>query len=100
MIVLARGLPIHDVLPGSEDGVASGRAACANAFGLFQKPDPHFEPEIGRGQRADRTNINGIERIIILEALARVRGQNGMTAAIDEAEDVVVRHFVAEANTT
>src|SRR3954462_1671559 len=56
VIVLAGRLTIDDVFPSSDDRVAPGRATCADALGFFQEPDPHFETEIGRSQRADRAN--------------------------------------------
>ena len=79
-------------------GVAAGRAARAEAFRFLQEPDAHLEAEIRRGQRADRTDIDGVERVIILQPLAGMRGQDGVAAAIDEAEDVVVRDLLAEAD--
>ena len=98
VIVLARRLAINHVLASADDRVAAGRATCADALRFFQEPDPHFEAEIGRSQRADRANVDGVERIIVFQRLARMRGQNGVTAAIDEAEHVVVRDFLAEAD--
>ena len=68
----------------------------ADAFRFFQEPDAHFEAEISRGERADRADVDGVERIIVFESLAGMRGQDGVTAAIDKPEDVVVCDFVAE----
>src|SRR3954470_20609905 len=56
-IVFARGLPVDDVFAGANDGVATRRAACAEAFRFFQKPDPHLEPEIGRSEGADWADV-------------------------------------------
>src|SRR5205814_8213621 len=98
VIVLARRLPIHDVFAGPDQGVATGRATGANTFRFFQEPDPHFETKIGRSERADRTKIDRVQRIIVFQTFARMRGQHRVTAAVDKAEDVVVRDFVAEAN--
>src|SRR5262249_44022754 len=57
-----------------------------------------FESEIGRGQRADRTNVDRVKRIIIFQALAWMRGQHGVTSAIDKPEHVILRDLVAKPN--
>src|SRR5256714_6737900 len=98
MIVFARRLPVNDVLARADEGVATGGATGADAFGLLQKPNPHLETEIGGRERADWTEIDRVERVIIFETSARVRGQNSVTAAIDESEDVVIGNFVAKSN--
>ena len=61
VIVLARRLPINDVLARADERVAPGRAARADAFSLLQKPNPHFETEIGGGERADRAKIHRVK---------------------------------------
>ena len=61
MIVLARRLPVNDVFARADDRVATGRATGADAFCFLQKPDAHLEPEIGRGKRADRANIDRVQ---------------------------------------
>src|SRR5256885_12452766 len=97
-VVLARRLPINHVFARADDCVATGRATRADALGFLKKPDPHFETKIARSQRADRANVHGVERIIIFETLARMRGQDGMTATIDKAKHVVLSNFIAEPN--
>ena len=67
-------------------------------FVSLQKPDPHLEAEIRRGQRADRADIDRVERVIVLQSFAGMGGQHGVAAAIDEAEHVVLRDFLAKAN--
>src|SRR5882757_6209381 len=56
-IVLARRLTIDGVLASSDECIAPGRAACADALRFFQEPDPHLEAEIGGSQRAHGTNV-------------------------------------------
>src|SRR6516225_2312308 len=73
VIVLARRLTIDHVLTSSDDCVAPSRATCADAFRFFQEPDPHFEAEIGRSQRANRAYVDGVKRIIVLHRPARMR---------------------------
>ena len=96
LIVLAGRLPIDDVLASSDDGIAPCRATCADALRFFQKPDPHFEAEIGRRQRTHRADVDGIKRIIVLQRSTRMRRKDSVTAAIDEPEHVVVRNFLTE----
>ena len=96
VVVFARRLAIDHVFARADDGVAAGRATRAKAFRLLQKPDAHLEAEIRGGQRADRTNIDRVERIIVLQPLSGMRGQNGVAAAIDETQHVVVRDFLAK----
>ena len=83
-VVFARRLAINHVFARADDGVAAGRATRAKAFRFLQKPDAHFEAEIRRSERADRADIDRVERIIILQPLAGMRGQHGVAAAIDE----------------
>src|SRR6476620_10172874 len=61
VIVLAGRLTIDDVFASSDDRIAPGRATCADALRFFQEPDPHLETKIGRRQRADRTNVDGVK---------------------------------------
>src|SRR5205085_222782 len=72
----------------------------ADAFRFLQKPNPHFETEIGRSERADRADINRVERIIIFQTLARMRGQHGVAAAINKSEHIVIHNLLAKTNAT
>src|SRR6516162_2922874 len=91
MIVFARRLPINDVFARSDDRVASSRATRADTFRLLQKPNTHLESEIGGSQRADRTDIHRVKRIIICETLSRMCSEHGVTPAIDESQHIVMR---------
>ena len=97
-VVLPRCLADDFVFTGADDGVATGAAGGAEAFCFAQEPDPHFEAEVFARQRSHRADVDRIERIIAVEALSLVHGQRGVTAAIDEAEDVVMRHLLHEAD--
>ena len=97
-VILARRLPIDDIFACANDCVAAGRAACADTFGFLQKPDAHLKTKIGRSERADRTNIDRIKGIVIFQPLAWMRRQDCVTAAVDEAEHIVLRDFLAETN--
>ena len=73
MIVLTRRLSIDHILTAPNDGVATGGATGADAFGFLQEPDTHLETEIGGGERTDRANIDRVKRIIIFQPLAGMR---------------------------
>src|ERR1051325_5660606 len=99
VIVLARGLPVNHILARADDRVATGRAAGADTFRFLQEPDPHLETEIGRGQRTDGANVDRVQRVIVFERPIGMRGEDGVTAAIDKPEYVVVHNFLAKADT-
>src|SRR5438477_8120476 len=73
VIVLARRLAIDYVFASSDDCIAPRRATRADTLRFFQEPDPHFEAEIARSQRAHGTNVHGVKRIIIVQSPARMR---------------------------
>jgi hypothetical protein len=98
-IILARRLPVDDIFARTDNCVATSRAACAETFGFLQKPDPHLETKIAGGKRADRTNIDRVKRIVVLQPLAGMRGQHGITATINETKDVILRNLLTETNT-
>ena len=61
VVVLARSLAIDNVLPAANECVAASGTAGADAFGLLKKPDPHLESEIAAGERAHRTDVDGVQ---------------------------------------
>src|SRR5205807_4313237 len=98
VIVLAWRLAINDIFTTADDGVAASRAARADTFRFLQKPNTHFKSEIGRSERADWTDVDRIERVIVLESFAGMRSQHGVTAAIDKAEHIVLYDLVTKSN--
>jgi len=48
----------------------------------FRNQTTHLETEIGGSERADRTNIDRVKRIIIFQPLAGIRAQHRITTAI------------------
>ncbi len=100
VLVVAGGLAIDHALARPEHGVAAGSAARADALGFLEEPDTLLEPEIVRGQRADRAKIDDIEIVIRVRFLARVTGQGRVTAALDEPETVLAGDFVHEPDAT
>ena len=73
-VILARRLPVNDIFARTDNCIATSRAARADTFCFLQKPYAHFETKIGRSERADRTNIHRVERIIVLQPLVVMRG--------------------------
>ena len=63
-IVLPRGLADDFVLASADDRVAAGAAGGADAFSFVQEPDAHLEAEIFARERADRADVDRVERVI------------------------------------
>jgi len=78
--------------------VAAGRAAVAHARRSLELPRPHREPEVLRGQRTNRADIDGVDRVRVVELLARRRGQDLVVTAMRELELVLARDHVARAD--
>src|ERR1019366_5957771 len=95
-IVFARLVPVDSSLARPDGDIAAGRAARADASGFLEKPDPHLEPEILRRQRADGTDIDGVQGVIIVELPARVGREGAVAAAIHDAKRVVSRDVPRE----
>src|SRR5262245_2387400 len=98
MVVLARGLPVDHILPGADHSVAASGATAADALGFLEEPAAHLETKIDRSEGADRTNIDGVKRIVVLQLLAGICGQHCITAAINEPEHVIVCNLLGETN--
>ena len=96
--VLTRIDPVDLVLAAADDDIAASAAAGIDGLGLLEEPDAHLETEILGSQCADRTDIDRIQGVVAVEALAGVNGQRGVTAAIDEAEDIIVSNLFHEAD--
>src|SRR5262249_48147002 len=65
-----------------------------------QKPDAHLEPEILGGQGSHRANVNGVQRIIIVENFPRIRRERVMAAAIDDSKRVISDNILREPDAT
>ena len=52
------------------------------------------------GERADRANIDRIQRIIVFQPFAWMSGENSVTAAIDKPEHVILGNFLTKTNAT
>src|SRR5205807_1762229 len=97
-IVFARFVAINFFFAGADDDVAAGGATGADAFGFFEKPNPHLETEIFRGEGADGANIDGVKGIIIVERLSRVAGEGVKAAPIHDAQGIVANDVFGEAD--
>ena len=98
LVVAARGDAVDDALATPNLGVHAGGGFRANAGRGLQEPHAHLEAEIGAGKRTDRADVDGVERIVVLELPARVAGERGVAAAVDKAEHVVAGDLLAEAD--
>src|ERR1700677_431514 len=96
VVVFARGLAVDNVFAAADDGIATGRAACAEALGFLEEPDAHLEAEIARGERAHGADVHGVERVIAVELFAGMHGNGAVAAAVNEAEDVIMRDLLHE----
>ena len=67
-------------------------------LGLLQEPDAHLEAEVRARQRTDGADVDRVERVVVLELLARVAGERAVASAVGEAEDVVLRDILGEAH--
>ena len=97
-VILAGGDPVNHALPRPDRRVHPRARLGVDAAGLLQEPDAHLEPEVGARERTDRADVDGVQRIVVLELLARVAGERAVAAAVDEPQDVVLGDLLAEAN--
>jgi hypothetical protein len=81
-VVLTRFIPVNPALARADDDVAASPAARAEALGFLEEPDPHLEPEILRGQRADRAKVDRVQGVIVVERPARIIRQRAVTAPL------------------
>src|SRR5919198_3686474 len=73
-IILARFEAIHMPIMVMDVDVTTPRAARTDRFGLLQKPDPNLEAKILAGQGSNRTDIDGVPSVRIVELFARKHG--------------------------
>ena len=84
-VVLARRDAVDLAFAGPDGRVRAGGGFGVDARGLLQEPDAHLEPEIRARERADRADINRVERVIVVQFAAREAGQRIVGPAVDEA---------------
>ena len=78
--------------------IAAGAAAAADRAGSLEKPDAHLESKIRAGQRANRTDIDDIAGIWIVERLIAVNGDFRSVSAIQDDDLAGLRHVARESD--
>ena len=76
--------------------MANAGTRLETALGFLEKPHAHLKPKIFRRERAYRTNVHGIQRVIVIKNPARIRGECAVTAAIDDTERIVAHDIACE----
>ena len=99
LVVFARSDAEDFVAASPNGGVAAGAAVDVDGRSFLEEPDPHLEAEVVAGQRADGTDVDGVETVVVVELAAGVDGKGGVGSAIGESENGVVGDFVHEADT-
>ena len=97
-VVVARRVAVNFFFARTDQNIAARRATRADTLGFLEEPGAHLETKIFRRERADRANVHGIQRIIIVERHARERRDGVVAAAIDDTERVVARDVARETN--
>ena len=97
-VVLARRDAVDLAFAGPDGRVRAGGGFGVDARGLLQEPDAHLEAEVRARERADRADIDRVERVIIVEFAAREAGQRVVGTAVDEAQDGVLGDLAGEAH--
>ena len=81
-----------------DDDVAPARAASADRGRVLQVPHPRLEAELLERQRADRTQINDVSRVRVVEPLPREDPDLAAFAALEEFQLGGVRDLIAKAD--
>jgi hypothetical protein len=100
VIVVAWCLAVKGVATSPNLHVAATTTPGTDTGRLRQKPNTLLEAEIGAGQRPNRTYIDGIERVIVLQPLAGMHCESGMAATLSEAEHGLIGDLSSEADAT
>src|SRR5947208_15706331 len=88
-VVFAGLVALHHLLASAHDNVAASAAARADALRFFQEPDSHLEAKIFRGERAYGANIDGVERVVVIELPVWESSNRVVTAAVHNPERIV-----------
>jgi len=78
--------------------VAARTAPGASRIRTFQKPHPDFESEITARQGSDRTSINDIHRIRIIQRPVFKNADLGIMTPVENLNLVCLRHIAREPN--
>jgi hypothetical protein len=94
----ARHEPVNLAARVLDLDVAAGRTARADGRHRVQLPGPHLEAEVLGGQRADRADVDGVQRVGIVQLVARRRRQHLAVAPVRHLQLVGLRDLVAHAD--
>jgi hypothetical protein len=75
------------------------RTPRTDRFGLLQKPDTNLEAKILAGQGPNRTDIDGVPGVRIVELFARKSGNLCRVTTLEDAQFVGLRDLFAETHT-
>src|SRR5204862_6672868 len=76
--------------------VAAARAAGTHGLRGVEVPDADLEAEVAIGQRADRTDVDDVAGVLVLQIRARKEADLRVIAAMEDAELAGLRDLVAE----
>jgi len=79
-------------------GVAASRAAGADALPGLEEPDARLEAKVLTRQRADRADVLGHQRVLVVELAARGQNDFVLVATLAHVENVVFGNLVANSN--
>src|SRR5215831_5791627 len=79
--------------------VTTTRTPRTNRFGLLEKPDPDLEAKILAGQGSNRTDINSVPSVRIVELFARKSGNLCRVTTLENAQFVGLGDLFAETHT-
>ena len=97
-VVAARRDAVDLAFARPDGRVRAGGGLGVDARGLLQEPHAHLEAEVGAGERADGADVDGVERVVVVQLAAGEAGQRVERAAVDEAEDGVLGDLRGEAH--
>src|SRR6185436_775978 len=78
--------------------VAASSAVHVDRIRFLQEPHAHLETEVRRRECADRADVHGVERIIVVENAIRMTRDRAERPAIHNSKHVILSDFLHEAN--
>ena len=98
LVVFARRDAENFIATGPDRGVAAGAAVEIDALGFLEEPDTHLEAEVIGSQGSHRTNVGGVEGVVIIKATSGVDRHGSVSATLGESEDGFFGHFFHKAD--
>jgi hypothetical protein len=98
-VVVAPGkVAVDPILVDRDVDVAAVCAARADGRDISQEPDADLEAEILAGERSDRADVAGADRVAVVEGLSRECGDDGRVGAAQHGELAGLGDLAAEAH--